>query len=88
MSRPRSARGLSRIWHNERPSGGLLRGGLPHQPGARRHGEHWQYISRAYATVWNAHVKDALENRLHELVCDGHLPLATARRHHDRLDRR
>lgn len=31
-----------------------------------------------YATVWNAHVKDALENRLHELVCDGHLPLATA----------
>jgi hypothetical protein len=27
---------------------------------------------------WNAHVKDALENRLHRLVCDGTLDLATA----------
>ena len=33
-----------------------------------------------YSAVWNAHVKDALENRLHELVCDGHVPLATAQR--------
>jgi hypothetical protein len=27
---------------------------------------------------WNAHVKDRLEDRLHALVCDGQLPLATA----------
>lgn len=27
---------------------------------------------------WNAHVKDALENRLHHLVCSGRLPLAVA----------
>jgi len=27
---------------------------------------------------WNAHVKDALENRLHEMVCNGELPLETA----------
>jgi anti-sigma factor RsiW len=30
------------------------------------------------ATVWNAHVKDQLEDRLHQLVCDGRLDLATA----------
>ncbi len=29
---------------------------------------------------WNAHVKDALENRLHALVCAGRLPLAQAQR--------
>jgi hypothetical protein len=28
--------------------------------------------------VWNAHVKDALEERLHELVCSGQLDLSTA----------
>ena len=27
---------------------------------------------------WNAHVKDKLENRLHDLVCSGQVPLATA----------
>ena len=27
---------------------------------------------------WNAHVKDALEDRLHAMVCRGELPLATA----------
>lgn len=32
------------------------------------------------ATVWNAHVKDALENRLHRLVCEGEVDLATAQR--------
>jgi hypothetical protein len=32
------------------------------------------------STVWNAHVKDELENRLHELVCDGKLDLPTAQR--------
>jgi hypothetical protein len=32
------------------------------------------------ATVWNAHVKDELEDRLRELVCDGQLDLATAQR--------
>ncbi len=30
------------------------------------------------ATVWNARVKDALEDRLHQMVCDGQLDLATA----------
>jgi hypothetical protein len=28
--------------------------------------------------VWNAHVKDALEERLHEMVCSGKLDLSTA----------
>jgi hypothetical protein len=32
------------------------------------------------APVWNARVKDALENRLHQLVCDGKLDLAMAQR--------
>jgi hypothetical protein len=32
------------------------------------------------STVWNARVKDALEDRLHELVCSGELDLATAQR--------
>jgi anti-sigma factor RsiW len=32
-----------------------------------------------YATTdWNAHVKDALESRLHELVCQGKMQLSTA----------
>jgi len=30
------------------------------------------------STVWNARVKDALEDRLHDLVCDGSVDLATA----------
>ena len=30
------------------------------------------------STVWNAHVKDALEDRLHDMVCAGQLDLATA----------
>ncbi len=33
-----------------------------------------------YEITWNAHVKDRLENRLHELVCAGRLDLATAQR--------
>jgi hypothetical protein len=32
------------------------------------------------ATVWNARVKDALEDRLHELVCSGEVDLPTAQR--------
>jgi hypothetical protein len=32
------------------------------------------------ATVWNAQVKDALEDHLREMVCDGELDLATAQR--------
>ena len=32
------------------------------------------------SVVWNAHVKDALENRLHEMVCSGEIDLATAQR--------
>jgi hypothetical protein len=31
-------------------------------------------------SAWNAHVKDALEERLHQLVCDGELDLPTAQR--------
>ncbi|WP_220399113.1 hypothetical protein [Granulicella sp. WH15] len=30
------------------------------------------------ATVWNAHAKDALEDRLHQMVCSGQLDLASA----------
>ncbi len=30
--------------------------------------------------TWNAHVKDALEERLHQLVCAGKLDLPTAQR--------
>jgi hypothetical protein len=33
-----------------------------------------------YSAVWNAHVKDELEERLHGLVCSGRLDLATAQR--------
>ena len=33
-----------------------------------------------YTSAWNAHVKDALEDRLHEMVCSGQLDLATAQR--------
>lgn len=33
-----------------------------------------------YSAVWNAHVKDELEERLHGLVCTGQLDLATAQR--------
>ncbi|MBS1833972.1 MAG: hypothetical protein JST65_14740 [Acidobacteria bacterium] len=32
------------------------------------------------AGVWNSHVKDALEDRLHTLVCTGRLDLATAQK--------
>ena len=32
------------------------------------------------ATAWNAHVKDALEDRLREMVCDGSLDLVEAQR--------
>jgi len=32
------------------------------------------------STAWNARVKDALEDRLHQLVCSGDLDLATAQR--------
>jgi hypothetical protein len=31
-----------------------------------------------YGTKWNAHAKDALEDRLHEMVCREGLPLETA----------
>jgi len=31
-------------------------------------------------TIWNAHVKDQLEDRLHQMVCRGDLDLATAQR--------
>jgi hypothetical protein len=34
----------------------------------------------SFNTVWNARVKDALEDRLHDLVCSGRLDLATAQR--------
>jgi len=34
----------------------------------------------SHHTVWNSRVKDALEDRLHSLVCSGQLELATAQR--------
>ncbi len=33
-----------------------------------------------YSIVWNARVKDELEDRLHDLVCEGKLDLTTAQR--------
>lgn len=33
-----------------------------------------------YSGGWNAHVKDKLENRLHEMVCDGDMSLPEAQR--------
>ena len=32
----------------------------------------------SYKGEWNAHVKDKLENKLHQEVCDGSLDLSTA----------
>ncbi len=32
----------------------------------------------SYSGPWNAHIKDKLENKLHELVCSGSLDLTTA----------
>lgn len=32
------------------------------------------------SSTWNAHVKDDLEERLHQLVCGGNLDLTTAQR--------
>jgi hypothetical protein len=34
----------------------------------------------ATSSTWNAHKKDALEERLHRLVCDGQLDLSTAQK--------
>jgi hypothetical protein len=34
----------------------------------------------SYNIYWNAHVKDALENRLHSLVCDGTISMETAQK--------
>ena len=34
----------------------------------------------SYSSVWNARVKDALEDRLRDMVCDGSLDLADAQR--------
>lgn len=34
----------------------------------------------SYSSEWNAHVKDQLEDHLHELVCEGKLDLPTAQR--------
>jgi hypothetical protein len=31
-----------------------------------------------YNGAWNAHMKDALENKLHSLVCSGHLTMSQA----------
>ncbi len=33
-----------------------------------------------YGILWNAHVKDALENRLHREVCEGRLSLGVAQK--------
>ena len=34
----------------------------------------------SYSLMWNAHVKDALEGRLHRFVCDGSISLETAQK--------
>jgi hypothetical protein len=34
----------------------------------------------SYSIYWNAHVKDALENRLHSLVCNGSMSMAEAQK--------
>ena len=34
----------------------------------------------SYSISWNAHVKDALENRLHSLVCSGNISMAEAQK--------
>jgi hypothetical protein len=34
----------------------------------------------SYSRIWNAHAKDELEDRLHNLVCSGRLDLSTAQR--------
>lgn len=34
----------------------------------------------SYSIYWNAHVKDALENRLHSLVCNGSISMAEAQK--------
>jgi len=34
----------------------------------------------SYNIYWNAHVKDALENKLHSLVCDGTISMETAQK--------
>ncbi len=34
----------------------------------------------SYSIQWNARVKDALENRMHKLVCDGTISLETAQK--------
>jgi hypothetical protein len=44
--------------------------------GADDIGNLWPQSYRA--TIWNARVKDALEDRLHDLVCRGDLDLPTA----------
>jgi hypothetical protein len=35
---------------------------------------------RSHKAMWNAHVKDKLEDRLHGLVCAGKLPIEQAQR--------
>jgi hypothetical protein len=42
----------------------------------------------SYRTVWNAHVKDRLEDRLNALVISRKLDLKTAQRDRNRLDHR
>ena len=34
----------------------------------------------SYSIYWNAHVKDALENRLHSMVCDGSISMEDAQK--------
>jgi hypothetical protein len=45
--------------------------------GSNRLGNLWP---EPYDIVWNARVKDRLENRMHKMVCAGELDLATAQR--------
>jgi hypothetical protein len=70
-----------RLWASGGKKGcaGSLRSGLSHHSGiggATDVRNLWP--EPYYDTAWNAHVKDQLEERLHEMVCRGDVDLATA----------
>jgi hypothetical protein len=41
---------------------------------------HNLWPERYSSSIWNAHVKDALEEHFHQMVCAGKLDLSTAQR--------
>ena len=68
------------VWH-PRPASPILRSGLPDPAALGGSLDANNLWPQPYsAGVWNARVKDALEDRLRALVCEGKLDLATAQR--------